>query len=206
MTLPRNFKMTARMSTGGNAPRRRLMGVRRPLRCQRVGQTPATSRRSARIARRSGVIDAVTEAVILNFDLRPKRPQRVRHKITARRDDGSYMNRVQLATRAAELAMQESLAEEARITAEAAARIAAFRAIAEIKANELTELTEAAYFPGPASPIDLTHSDDDDDVYEPSSPEYAPDWRIQLADRYYEYYGVAEEDDVQCTQPLSPLI
>ena len=196
--------MTARMSTGGNAPRRRLMGVRRPLRRQRVGQTPSTSRRSTRIARRSGVIDAVTEAVILNFDLRPKRPQRVRHKITARRDDGSYMNRVQLATRAADLARQESLAEEARITAEAAARIAAFRAVAEIKANELAELTEAAYYPAPASPIDLTHSDDDDDdEYEPSSPEYAPDWRIQLAD---EYYGIKEEDNVQCTQPLSPII
>ena len=195
MTLPRNFKMTARMSTGGNAPRRRLMGVRRPLRRQRVGQTPAASRRSARIARCSGVIDAVTEAVILNFDLRPKRPQRVRHKITARRDDGSYMNRVQLATRAAELAEEAQAATDAAV--QAAARFAAQARREQEHVNwdahiqyvqSLHESDDAVIGPDP----DETESDvevsighdpnylhdyefDDFSEYEPSTPSYCPE-------------------------------
>ena len=172
------------MSTGGNAPRRRLMGVRRPLRCQRVGQTPATSRRSARIARRSGVIDAVTEAVILNFDLRPKRPQRVRHKITARRDDGSYMNRVQLATRAAELSEEAQAAAD--VAVQAAARFAAQAQREREYVNwdayiqyiqSLHVSDDAVIGPDPEETESDVYDSEFDDFsdYEPSTPSYCPE-------------------------------
>lgn len=82
------------MSTGGNAPRR-VLGVRRQLR-RAMAVFP---RRSLRIARRAGVIDAVTESVLVHAGV--QRPRRRRRKLTARRSDGSRVNRVQLATRAA---------------------------------------------------------------------------------------------------------
>lgn len=94
MVPPRFSKKTARMSTGGNAPRR-VLGVRRQPR-RIVAVLP---RRSLRIARHNNVIDAVTESVLIHSEA--KRPRRRRHKLTALRPDGSRANRTQLATRAA---------------------------------------------------------------------------------------------------------
>ena len=93
MVPPRSFKKTARMSSGGNAPRR-VLGVRRQPR-RIVAVLP---RRSLRIARHTGVIDAVTESVLIHTGV--QRARRRRHKLTGLRADGSRMNRIQLATRA----------------------------------------------------------------------------------------------------------
>lgn len=267
MTLPRNsvmpprsFKKTARMSTGGNAPRR-SMGVRRLSSRQRPRVVPVTSRRSARIARHAGVIDAVTESVILNFDLRPRR---CRYKITARRADGSFVNRRQLATRAASMAENEHkcavyascadalsnhaaiAAAEARKSAndamKSAADAASRAAVAQARKSAMDEIALNEYVEGCLSAtlaayvnadVDITFEkyeeirrkftahyiaerdgvpevavgpdpDETDDElefshYEPSSPAYD----VNPAD---EYYGMAEEDDIQCEQPLSPII
>lgn len=265
MTLPRNsvmpqrnFKKTARMSTGGNAPRR-SMGVRRPSSRQRPRLVPVTSRRSARIARHAGVIDAVTESVILNFDLRPRR---CRYKITARRADGSFVNRRQLATRAAAMAENEHkcavyascadalsnhaaiAAAEAREAARAA-RSAAMHTSAEAAASSaahsarvsasvmlrqqdhrrsVNRMKDAYVNAGilltpelcahidrrikreePAVGPDPDETDDELEFsdYEPSTPSYDVNPYENPTD---EYYGIAEEDDIQCEQPLSPII
>lgn len=103
MVPPRRYKKTARMSSGGNAPRRVLWCRRTALaeaRERRHADT-ALPRRSTRIARRSGLIDAVTESAIIHLAPKAWPMSRVRVKITARRSDGSRVNRVQLATRAA---------------------------------------------------------------------------------------------------------
>lgn len=103
MVPPRRYKKTARMSSGGNAPRRVLWCRRTALAeaRQRRHADTALPRRSTRIARRSGLIDAVTESAIVRLASETWPMSRVRVKITARRSDGSRVNRIQLATRAA---------------------------------------------------------------------------------------------------------
>lgn len=249
---PRCFKKTARMSTGGLAPHRVLATPRRVLATPR--RVPAAlrqprrraavlPRRSARIARRYGIIDAITESVIIQLEARSARKRR--QKMTARRYDGLPVNRVQLATRAAELADAQRLANAAAAATAAAVeqarRAAATQSAARPQADDAITLDEyvrrymaatlAAHISVDAdmtldqyneherfaadmyhaqcltdeAAIDLDPDETDTDEgifsdYEPSSPAYRP------VDQALEYYGIKEEDDIQCAQPLSPII
>jgi hypothetical protein len=220
MVPPRFSKKTARMSTGGNAPRRVLVVRRQPRRMVAV-----LPRRSLRIARRTNVIDAVTESVLVHSGV--QRPRRRRHKLTGLRSDGSRANRIQIATRAVayghalDADLQSTLAlcaaidarkaaEEAVAAAREAARVharAEAQRLADISAAEQSmradvERARAAALEArevPQGP-DPDETEDEDGIfsdYEPSAPEPLI-IDLTLDDE--------SDDDIQCGQPLSPLI
>ena len=78
-------------------------------------------RRSARIARYSGLIDDVTEAVIMQLSPKKRRQwgPEGRPKLTGRRPDGSPAPRRQLATAAAALAAAQAAADAVKAQADA---------------------------------------------------------------------------------------